>query len=340
MKTRLLAAAAVTATLTLVGCAGGSANPSATGGEEEPDLSIRIIGIGTPDFSAVDIAKWQENLTKAGFKVDFKSVEEEDAALRSVVAGAADFYIGSLPSMITAVQNTDAPVELVAVNAQATDYVVLAENSVQKIDDLAGKVVGVNTPGSAGDTIMRLALEAEGFDTDSPEYVVIGGTGARVAALQAGQVQATVAHLVTAEAAIDTGNFHALLYCGPALGPYIQTGLIASEKYTEGNAEATQLAVNALIDAQRWAATEKEEYIELSQEIDTESSDELRDRAHDTFVDIEFFGVNGGLDPELVDNWIETSIEAGDFEEGTMPDKSEWLDDQFVNAYLEENGRV
>lgn len=335
MKARFLAIPAVAAlSLVMAGCTPAADAGSGDGSE---DLTIRIIGIGTPDFSAVDVAKWQENLEEAGFTVDFKNVEEEDAALRAVVAGAADVYIGSLPSMITAVQNTEAPVELVAVNAQATDYVVLAQNDIEDIDDLEGKVVGVNTPGSAGDTIMKLALEAEGFDIDSPEYVVIGGTSARVAALQAGQIQATVAHLVSAEAAIETGQFHALLYCGPALGPYVQTGLIASKEFT-ARTEVAQKAVDALIEAERWSASDKDGYIELSQTIDTESSDALRDSAYDGFVDIDFFGVDGGLSDDLIDSWIETSIEAGDFDEATMPDKSEWLNSTFVDDYLERNG--
>lgn len=333
MRIRVLAALAAASTLVLAGCAAPEPEPG------EIDLgTIRIIGIGTPDFSAVDVAKWLENLEEAGFTVDFKSVEEEDAALRAVVAGAADMYIGSMPSVITAIQNSDAPAEVIAVNAQATDYVILAQNDIETIDDLAGKTVAVNTPGSSGDTIMKLALAAEGFDIDSPEYVVIGGTGARVAALQAGQVQATVAHLVTAEAAIETGQFHALLYCGPALGPYIQTGLIAGTEYTEGNPEATQAAVDALIEAQRWAASDKEGYLALSQEVDTESSDELRDRAYDGFIEIDFFGVDGGLSDELLESWIETSIEAGDFDEATMPSRDEWVDTQFVEDYLERNG--
>jgi ABC-type nitrate/sulfonate/bicarbonate transport system substrate-binding protein len=334
MKTRLLAVPAIALSLAMVGC---SPSPGGDTGDDSADLSIRIIGIGTPDFSAVDVAKWQENLKDAGFTVDFKSVEEEDAALRAVVAGAADVYIGSLPSMITAVQNTQAPVELVAVNAQATDYVVLAQDDVDDIDDLAGKTIGVNTPGSAGDTIMKLALDAEGFDIDSPEYVVIGGTSARVAALQAGQIQATVAHLVSAEAAIESGEFHALLYCGPALGPYIQTGLIASQEFT-AKTEVAQKAVDALIDAERWAASDKDGYIELSQSIDTESSDALRDSAYDGFVEIDFFGVDGGLSDELIDTWISTSIAAGDFDKATMPDKGDWVNSTFVDDYLKRNG--
>ncbi|MCS0499810.1 ABC transporter substrate-binding protein [Protaetiibacter mangrovi] len=334
MKARFLAIPVVAMALVLAGCS--TSGDSGDGGDGD-DLTIRIIGIGTPDFSAVDVEKWKQNLEDAGFSVDFKSVEEEDAALRAVVAGAADVYIGSLPSMITAVQNTEAPVELVAVNAQATDYVVLAQNDIESIDDLEGKTIAVNTPGSAGDTIMKLALDAEGFDIDSPDYVVIGGTSARVAALQAGQVQATVAHLVSAEAAIETGQFHALLYCGPALGPYVQTGLIASTDFT-AKTEVAQKAVDALIDAERWAASDKDGYIELSQSVDTESSDALRDSAYDGFVDIDFFGVDGGLSDDLIDSWIQTSIDAGDFDAATIPDKSEWLNSTFVDDYLSRNG--
>jgi ABC-type nitrate/sulfonate/bicarbonate transport system substrate-binding protein len=335
MRIRVLAALAAAATLALAGCApsdGGN-----TGGDEVDLGTVRIIGIGVPDFTAVDVAKWQENLAEAGFTVDFKTVEEEDAALRAVVAGAADMYIGSLPSLITAVTNADAEVKNVAVNAQSSSYVVLANNDIEDLDDLAGQIVGVNTPGSAGDTIMRLALEAEGFDTDSPEYVVIGGSSARVAALQAGQIAATVAHIGLAESAIATGQFRALLYCGPALGPYLQTGLNVSNAYADENPEAMQAVVDAFIDAQRWAASEKDEYLELSETIDSETDLEIRDATYDSLLAQDFWGVDGGIDDESVENWLDISVEAGDLVE-PVPATDDWLDNSYVLDYLERSG--
>jgi NitT/TauT family transport system substrate-binding protein len=339
MKSRLLTVSAVAATLALAlaGCT-PSSNP-APGDDTEDPGTIRVIGIGTPDFGAVDVQRWVDTMKEAGINVDFKSVEEEDSALRTVVADAADVYIGSLPSLITAVQNADAKAKLIAVNAQATDYVVLSDLSINSLDDLAGKKIGVNTPGSAGDTIMKLALKAEGFDIDSPDYVVIGGSNARVAALQAGQIVATVAHLASAEAAVATGKFKALIYCGPALGAYIQTGLIASDKFLEAHPHTAQLAVNALIDAERWSATNKAGFIELSKTVDTETDDAIREQAYDSFVDIKFFAVNGGMDEDAIDNWIKISQDAGDISTN-LPDKSKWLDDSFVKKYLDENGRV
>lgn len=338
MKSHRLAIPAVAAALALAlaGCTGdgGSGNESA----DEANPTIRIIGIGVPDFTAVDVQKWQENLIADGFRVDFKTVEKEDAALRAVVAGAADMYIGSLPSMITAIENAAAEVELIAVNAQSTSYVVLSDLSIDTIDDLAGATIGVNTPGSAGDTIMKLALEAEGFDTTLPEYVVIGGSSARVAALQAGQVQATVAHIGLAESAIATGDFKALLYAGPALGAYIQTGLIASTAYTEGKPDATQRVVDALIEAQRWAVSDKEGYLALSYTIDSETDDVVRNNTYDALLAQDFWATNGGLDAEAVDNWVSISLAAGDIS-SSSPGKSEWLNDRFVVKYLEKNGR-
>jgi len=334
MRIRVLAALAVTATLALGGCA---ASPGGDGGDDVDLGTVRIIGIGVPDFTAVDVEKWKLNLEEAGFDVDFKTVEEEDAALRAVVAGAADMYVGSLPSLITAVQNAGAEVKNVAVNAQSTSYVVLANNDIQSIDDLAGQIVGVNTPGSAGDTIMRLALEAEGFDTDLPEYVVIGGSSARVAALQAGQIAATVAHIGLAESAIATGQFHALLYCGPALGAYLQTGLNVATAYADENPEAMQAVVDAFIEAQRWAASDKAGYLELSETIDSETDLAIRDATYDSLLAQDFWGVNGGIDDASVDNWLKISIEAGDLAE-PVPATGDWLDQRFVLDYLERNG--
>jgi len=335
MKARILAASAVVMSLALAGCA--TAAPETETPVADGPATINIVATGSLDFSAVDLAKWQENMQADGFTVDLKFVEAADEALRAVLAGAADAYIGSLPTMITAVQNTQAPIKLVAVNAQATDYVVVAKNDVKNLDDLAGKNVGVNTPGSAGDTIMKLAMDNEGFNVDAANYIVIGGTSARVAALQAGQIDATVAHLASAQAAIATGDFKSLLNCGPALGRYLQSGLMLSDAYIAKDPAVVQRAVNALIDAERWAATDKDGYLELSSGLDTETSDDAKSKAYDDFVNIEFFGVDGGLDEDGVDNWLETSVKAGDLP-SDYPAKKEWLDDSFVKAYLDANG--
>jgi NitT/TauT family transport system substrate-binding protein len=334
MRIRLLAATIAVGSLVLTGCGSdGDASASDSAGTN----TVRILGVGSLDFSAIDVAKWKENLEDEGVKVDLKFIEDEADTVRSVVAGAADYYIGSIPDAVTAMENGEAPLKIVSINAQATDYVVVAKNDIESVDDLEGKTIAVNTPGSAGDTIMKLSLDREGFDTSSPKYVVIGGTSARVAALQAGQVDATVAHVAEAEAAAATGQFHILFDCGPALGPYLQSGLIGSTKFMEANPELAQKVVDAQIEAERWAMTDKEGYVKLSQEYDKEMSDDVRDKSYDKFVSLKFFGVDGGLDQSLVDDWWATAKETEAIP-ADVAEPSTFIDDTYVKAYLEKNG--
>lgn len=48
--------------------------------------------------------------------------------------------------------------------------------------------------------------------------------------------------------------------------------------------------------------------------------------------------MDGGLNDDLIDSWIATALEAGDFDEATMPGKDVWLNSTFVDDYLERNG--
>lgn len=336
MKVRLLALVAVLGLASLAAC--GDDSDSAGSGDGSGG-KVRAVGVGSADFSSLDLTEWERLMKNDGVDFELKFLEEADATLRAVVAGAADVYIGDLNAAITAVKNTKAPVKIIAANTQSTDYVVLARNGINSINDLAGKTIGVNTPGSAGDVIMKMALTKQGYDVDKSKYVVIGGTSARVAALQAGQIDATVAHFADAQAAIATGKFKSLIECGPALGGLLQSGLIASTTWLEKNPKLAQKVVDRLIDASRWATTDKAGYLKRSEEHNDKLKPDVKEAAYKTFIDIKYFGVNGGLDPEQVDSYVTLFQNAGVLPKD-MPPRSEWLDDKYVKDYLQRNGRV
>ncbi|WP_238011387.1 ABC transporter substrate-binding protein [Dactylosporangium sp. AC04546] len=335
MKVHLLALVAVLGLGLVTACGddNGGAAANGQGGK------VRAVGVGSADFSSLDLTEWQRLLKTENVDFELKFLEEADATLRAVVAGAADMYIGDINAAVTAIKNTKAPVKVIAANTQSTDYVVLARKGINSINDLAGKTIGVNTPGSAGDVIMKMALTKQGYDVDKSKYVVIGGTSARVAALTAGQIDATVAHFADAQAAIATGNFVALVECGPALGGLLQTGLIASTAWLDKNPELAQKVVDRLIDASRWATKDKAGYLKRSEEFNDKLKPEVKEAAYDTFVSIKYFGVNGGLDTDQVDNYVSLFQTAGVLPKD-MPAKGDWLDDKYVKNYLERNGRV
>jgi NitT/TauT family transport system substrate-binding protein len=294
---------------------------------------LRLIASGSSDFSSLDVIYWQDLLKKQGFNVDFKPVDAPDTAARSIIAGTADAYVGSLPSAILAVKNANANIKIIAVNNQASDYVVLAKPEIVSIQDLKGKSIGIATPGSAGDIIVRTALKIKGVDPTAARFVTIGGTSARVTAVLAGQVDAAPVHAADAGDAVATGKVKVLFNTGDTIGVYLQSGLIASGDWLKNNPQVAQQVVDAFVDASRWAATNKDGYIALSKDQAPKMDDNVRSSAYDLYIQGKFWPVNGGLGQAGVDAFLKLSQDSGDLPKD-LPPQSQWLDDSFVKNYV------
>ncbi|MBI4787040.1 MAG: ABC transporter substrate-binding protein [Chloroflexi bacterium] len=294
---------------------------------------VRLIGNGALDFSSIDVAYWEQSLKKMGMTVDFKWVDSPDTALRTIIAGAADAYVGSLPSAILAVKNANANVRIIAVNNQATDYVLLSKLEINSIEDLKGKTIGISTPGSAADTIIRTALKQKGFDPASARFVTIGGTSARLTALLAGQIDAAPVHAAEGGNAVTTGKAKVIMSAGESIGVYLQSGMIASGDWIKKDPQAVQQVVDAFIDASRWAGSNKDGYIALSKNLLPKLVDAERVSAYDLYIKAKFWPVNGGLGQEGVDRLLKLEQESGGLPKD-LPAQAQWLDDTFVKNYI------
>ncbi len=294
---------------------------------------MRLIGNGAVDFSSVDVQYWADSLKKQGMTVDFKWVDSPDTALRSIIAGAADAYCGSLPSAILAVKNANANVKIIAVNNQATDYILLAKPEIKTLADLKGKTIGISTPGSAADTIIRTALKMKGFTPEDARFVTIGGTSARLTALLSGQIDAAPLHAADAGTAVASGKAQIILSAGESIGLYLQSGLIASGDWMKKSPDQVQQVVNAFIDSSRWAATNKDAYIAYSKDLLPKLSDAERNSAYDLYIKGNFWPVNGGLGQDGIDRLVKLEQDAGNLPKD-LPPQSQWLDDTFVKNYV------
>ena len=336
MKYRSLASIATVAVavLALAGCGNSGDVPEASDGKP----IIRILGAGAADFTGLSTEKWQQELEAAGYEVDLKFVESPDDAARIVIAGAADFYLGSPAEGISAIQNADAPLMALAFTEQASTFVVLGDNSINSLDELAGKKVALNTPGSSPNVIFDIANQIEGVDATQIEQITIGAGPARMAALQGGQVDATVVHFAEALGVVGSGDFHVIQDTGEILGQYLQQGLFASTMFADKYPEATQDVIDVLLDSFRWAAENKEGYMALADSYDFDLTDAQRAEAYDKLVANGFFAVNGSVnDVPAVEEWLKRSQSAGAIPADVIP-LDEWLDNSYVMDYIERNG--
>lgn len=331
--TRAALLAALLAALVATATGTASARPAQTGAAATAKVTVRVVNAGSSDFTTGDILKFVELMKRNGIDASYQIIPDAAAVLRSVVAGQSELAIASLPTAINAIINGDANIKIIGANNQATDYVLVAQRGIT-LRNLAGKTLAIDTPGSAGHLISKIALEKAGVDTSQIRFVSIGGSSARTTAVLAGRVDVAPIRSSLAIRALENPNIVELLNAGKTIGPYLQSGLIANDNFLKNKALA-QKVVNAFIDAQRWAMSNKYRYIQLMQ--DNKSIDGLTgpqlEKEWDFLKALKFWGVNGGICAANVARFTQLNWTIGSLPK-PLPARSVWLNDTFVKAYL------
>ena len=314
-----------------------SAAPSEAAGPGEPETdTIRVGFASQPDFTQVMNFKWLDDLEAEGFTVEDNYFESSQDAFRALVAGEVDVAVGTLLSAILLVQESGEGVKVIASDLQAPDYLLISQPDITELSQLEGARVGISTPGDISDTLTRVVLDREGVDVDAVDFVQIGGTGARMAALLEGQIEAGPAHAAEGLTAAEEGLANLFAY-GNAIPDYLQHGLIVTDEWISTNPNLTQIMVDLFVESTRWANDSKDEYIELSATTVEGPSDAARDQAYDIFQEINMFAINGGMSEDLLQNTVDVEREVGTLGDDSPP-LEEWSDPSFVESYLERFG--
>lgn len=327
MKRALVSAAFAVTALVAAVTVGVSAPAAAT-------PTVTFVEAGDQDFSSVDVLYFVDLMKKSGINVNVQAISSASSALRTVIAGQADIFLGSLPTAILAVLNGGANIKLIAANDQASDYVLVGQAGTT-LSNLAGKTMAIDTPGSAGQVAAEIGLQKMGVDPSIIHYVTVGGTSARTTAILAGRVDLAPIHYPSALTAIATGKVVQLVNVGKVIGPYLQSGLIASDGWIKGNPKLVQTVVNDFINAERWAASNKFKYIAYadSHKLSAGLTDDQESKVWDFYRDTNFFGVNGGICFKYITDFAVLNWKLGTLPK-PLPGRDQWLNDSFVKNYL------
>src|SRR5690606_6303155 len=134
------------------------------------------------------------------------------------------------------------------------------------------------------------------------------------------QLDAGPAHAAEGITAAGEGGKQILIRYGELIPNYQQHGLMASDETIANNPVLIQLMVDTFIDSVRWAADNKDEYIALATaELEESFSPEVMDEAYGVFEDIGLFAVNGGMDPELIEDTVRVEQAVGSLPEEVPP---------------------
>ena len=315
-----------------------SSETEEAGGELE-SKSLKVGFSGQPDFTQIMNFKWLEDLkSEHGVETEDVIFEGTTPPFRALVAGEVDMVVGQVPPGVLLIKETGEDLVMIGGDVAASDYMLVSVPEVKTLADLQGKKVGTAGSGAVSDTLTVTALESENIDTSNIEFLQVGGTSARMAALLSGQVHAAAAHLAEGYAAVEQG-LNDLYPIAEAIGPYLFHGVWAKRSWVEANPNLVQLVIDEFIDSVRWAAENEDEYLAASDDVVEGLSETARRKAYSVFLEIGLFAVNGGLDQELIDRTIEIEQKVENLP-ADIPSADEWVYRDFVDDYLERNGEV
>lgn len=341
-RKRALVALGALVTLGLAACGGGASGSTGDSVGDVGDdgslegVTLRLGSASRPDFTDVPMLRMVDKLEERGAKVEVSLFEGDQAPLRALIAGEVDFVAAGVPATIHLAEAADEGVRVFVVNLQDTDYLLVGQPQLQSLQDLSGKKVGIASAGGISDVLTRLVLRAEGVDENSVNWVTVGGTSARTAGLASGQIDAGPAHAADALAAEEQNGLKVLWRNADTVDDYLQQGLVSTKDWLASNKDVAQIIVDEMIDASRWAAVNKDEYIGRS-EADIEGpSGAVRSGAYDIFKEIGMFPVNGGMHADQLNNTAQVEVDLGNID--SLPALETYTDTSFVADYLDRNG--
>jgi ABC-type nitrate/sulfonate/bicarbonate transport system substrate-binding protein len=320
----------------------GCAQPGQSPEPKAESTTVRLVqGGSNEDVGNAYVFKAIELLKAEGINVTLDNVSDPAMALRAVVAGQSDIFLGAPVEAARAVANGDANVRFIASTIQTSNYVVLARPDLT-LENLEGATFATAGPSTAGDIIGMAALKELGVDTTKLNRVTVGGTSARVTAILSGQVDLAPVLAPSAVSAVETGKVKILVNAGQALGLYIQKGLIANGDFISNNPNLTQSVVAAFIDAARFSTQDSDGYLKLvaANALDGGLNADEQLTVWNELVAGNFFAVNGALCTEAIDKTMDLESQG---EEGLpaseRPNDDDWIDATFVRAYLSDKGQ-
>jgi len=188
---------------------------------------------------------------KHGLEINLTYIESGTDATIALLSGDVSMCVVAGSSIVNAaVAGEDVKIIAGVVNTHI--YSLIVQPGITDAEGLRGQSVGVSDFGGSSDTAMRIVLQSMGLDPDKDVTILaVGGTSDRLAALEAGQIAATVVSPPSTVKAVDAG-FVELVKMSDLNTPYQHTTISASQAFLDANHETALNFLKAMHEA-AWA---------------------------------------------------------------------------------------
>jgi len=273
---------------------------------------------------------------KYGLDVEVVEFRGDNTNVKALLSGDIDMSInmGATEGIVGAAKKV--PIKLWVVPNPITPYHLIARREAgTTLQTLVGKSVAVSGIGAISYHIPRIVIERSGLDPEKFKYVVVGSPADRFKAIVAGKVDVTV---VTNTEVAKLGSYPDIIDIVnvPKVVPEIPYEFgMAKDDYIQKNQETIYKLAKAIIESNRWIATNKAGTVEVARKILPDEPAEVLSKTYD-LADPRLWGVNGDIS-EASYNFTVDFLKRVGYLETPVP-YAQFFDRRFVDRALKELG--
>lgn len=230
---------------------------------------------------------------REGVRVEINHFESGSVNMRALLARAVDVSDVETALILGAVGN-GADLRVIGTHCQGLHFALYAKKDIKNLQELPGRTFGISGIGGLPHVVILALLERQRLDPDKVQMLTVGGTGARLKALAAGKIDATLGEFSpTIEA---EPGLRRLMIVSQELPLYMAQGLAVWGDTLAAKRDALERWQRGLVKATRWAYDNKAEFIAAARKHLPSGAEELSS-VYDSYVQARVWAINGELDP-------------------------------------------
>jgi NitT/TauT family transport system substrate-binding protein len=196
---------------------------------------------------------------KQGLNLELVFIPGGSLSLQALIGKSLDLLLTGGPPVVSAYLQ-GAKIKIIGGVVNLLPYMFVVTTGIRSGEQVKGKKIGISRFGSNTDYVVRLALNQFGVTPNDVQIIQVGGSQARLVALKAGAIQATVLSPEEALVAQKMG-FNVLF-------DFIEKGIefphvtvVAREDYLGTQPQTVRSFMRAYLDAVRYYKTHRAEAV-------------------------------------------------------------------------------
>jgi len=226
-----------------------------------PGMAQERLRLAWAGFSPTNSPIWviadRKILQKMGVQPEIIAINASPTVLQALLANEIEAASISVTTLVSSRLAGADSVMMMGVVPTFVDYIVSLSN-ITAVEQLKGKIAGVNRLGSTSDLGLRLALRKLGVDPEKDVKIIpVGGTAERFASLSKGITQFTIIPEPFVTQAEKLG-FRNLYKISDLKIPFWWNGIMTREGIIKAKRPLLQKLARAMVEAIHVIKTEKE----------------------------------------------------------------------------------